>query len=89
MLSCLTLPKLVFLDRARHPPSPRAFKADLLTTIGKLEVQWTELLPLHLHFDIESLTLYVFRFPSYCLASIPELGGTKTLEEPVRSILQR
>lgn len=41
-----------------------------LYTIGRVRLQWVDTLTAHLAFDRSTRTLYVFRFPSFCVANI-------------------
>ncbi|KAI0007591.1 hypothetical protein F4779DRAFT_499467 [Xylariaceae sp. FL0662B] len=45
----------------------------VLKTIGRLKIEWTDCLVCHLELDKDAHTLYIFRYPSFCLASLAEL----------------
>lgn len=56
-----------------HSPNPvvdtlyvTLLNASTLTRIGLIEICWVDNLSSHLYFDIENLTLMMFRIPSYC-----------------------
>ena len=49
-----------------------SFNAKLLSRVGKLHIKWTDVLACHLELDISSNTLYIFRYPSFCLANLSE-----------------
>lgn len=44
--------------------------AHILTKIGHVRFQWIDCLSCHLEFDRSSNTLYLYRFPSFCVASL-------------------
>jgi hypothetical protein len=43
----------------------------LLTSIGGIQIKWTDSLACHLEFDTDSSTLYLFRFPTLCAINLP------------------
>ena len=49
-----------------------SFNAHLLTCIGGVTITWIDCLACHLEYDDSSNTLYLFRYPSFCLANLPE-----------------
>lgn len=49
-----------------------SFNAHLLTRIGGVTITWIECLACHLEYEVSSNTLYLFRYPSFCLANLPE-----------------
>jgi hypothetical protein len=49
-----------------------SFNAHLLTCIGGVTITWIDCLACHMEYDVSSNTLYLFRYPSFCLANIPE-----------------
>ncbi|KAK3356745.1 hypothetical protein B0T25DRAFT_138654 [Lasiosphaeria hispida] len=65
--------------------SPENFNMKLLNNIGHLEVEWTDILSSHLHVDAERVQLY--KFPSYCLASLPPECTAHLATPPLRSVL--
>ncbi len=44
--------------------------AFLLTSIGRVTIKWVDSLCCHLEFDHASNTLYLFRYPSFCVTNI-------------------
>ncbi|KAI9708938.1 MAG: hypothetical protein M1820_003632 [Bogoriella megaspora] len=48
-----------------------AFNAHLLTTIGGLTIHWIDSLACHMEFDVDTKSLYLFRYPSFCAARLP------------------
>ena len=60
--------------------SPTFFNAKLLNTIGKLQIRWTDVLACHLELDVSSNALYIYRYPSFCLANLfnPDQDTSKT-----------
>ena len=48
-----------------------SFNAHLLVSIGDINVKWIDSLACHLEFDTSSNTLFLFRYPSFCIANIP------------------
>ncbi|RFU25599.1 hypothetical protein B7463_g10738, partial [Scytalidium lignicola] len=50
--------------------TPDTFNLSLLTSLGEVTIEWTESLACHLEFDKYSKTLFIFRYPSFCLANI-------------------
>ena len=53
-----------------HTISSSSFNAKFLSTIGEIQIRWTDVLACHLDFDISSNILYLFRYPSFCMASL-------------------
>lgn len=50
--------------------APAFFNAFLLSSIGHVEIKWTDSLACHMELDSIANILYLFRFPSFCIASI-------------------
>ncbi|KAK3365466.1 hypothetical protein B0T24DRAFT_635918 [Lasiosphaeria ovina] len=72
-----------------RPLSPHVFNMKVLQSIGYFKVHWTENLPSHLHLNAECDTVSIFKFPSYCLASIPSSSSSAgtTTRTITRSVL--
>lgn len=74
-------------------PSPSVssttLNGELLHTLGKLRIEWTETLPAHLQLDIQFKKLYLFRYPSYCLSNIPTRNDHRQAGLESRSVLTR
>jgi hypothetical protein len=51
--------------------STTSFNAHLLTSVGGVNIKWIDTLPCHLEFDALSNTLFLFRYPSFCIANLP------------------
>jgi hypothetical protein len=49
-----------------------SFNAYLLTCLGGARITWIDCLACHLEYDFATKTLYLFRYPSFCLANLPE-----------------
>lgn len=49
-----------------------SFNAHLLTCIGGITITWIDCLACHLEYDVSSSMLYLFRYPSFCLANLLE-----------------
>lgn len=47
-----------------------SFNAHFLTTVGGVQIRWIDNLSCHLEFDSSSNTLYLFRYPSFCIANL-------------------
>lgn len=47
-----------------------SFNAHLLSVIGGVNFKWTDCLPCHLDYDIETKTVYLFQYPSFCQHSL-------------------
>lgn len=50
---------------------PDDFNAALLKSLARIDIKWVDTLAPHLEFDKATNTLYLFRYPSFCLASLP------------------
>lgn len=51
--------------------SAASFNAHLLASIGEIRIKWIDSLACHLEFDTSSNTLFLFRYPSFCVANLP------------------
>ncbi len=60
-----------------------SINAFLLTSIGGITIKWIDCLAHHLELDPTTQTLYLFRYPSFCLANIPQ----STWEEHRKSVI--
>ena len=47
---------------------PSSFNAFLLESIGHFKIKWVDVLSCHLEFDERTNTIFLFRFPSFCIA---------------------
>lgn len=50
--------------------SPDSFNAYLLSSIGDVTIEWVDSLSCHMEFNSYSSKLFLFRYPSFCLANI-------------------
>lgn len=50
--------------------SPTAINAYIMSTIGDMTIEWVDSLACHLEFDSYLNKLFIFRYPSFCLAHI-------------------
>lgn len=57
--------------------SPFEFNATLLQSLARINIQWVDVMAPHLEFDKATNTLFLFRYPSFCLANIPSQDDTK------------
>ncbi|KAF2017326.1 hypothetical protein BU24DRAFT_440329 [Aaosphaeria arxii CBS 175.79] len=55
--------------------TPDSLNMHLLTSIGGIQIKWTDSLACHLEFDADSSMLYFFRFPTFCAINL--LGQEK------------
>ncbi|KAF2177995.1 hypothetical protein K469DRAFT_806035 [Zopfia rhizophila CBS 207.26] len=60
--------------------SPDSLNVHLLTSVGGIQIKWTDSLACHLEFDANSSTLYLFRFPTFCAINL--LGQEKHQTKP-------
>lgn len=51
--------------------NPGEFNSYLLSSIGHVRVKWVDTMSCHMEFDRREKELYLFRFPSFCLACLP------------------
>ena len=54
-----------------------SLNASLLKNIGGITIRWIDSLPLHLELDQTSKVLYLFRYPSFCVANTLPRHTTK------------
>ncbi|KAI0391425.1 hypothetical protein F5Y17DRAFT_406605 [Xylariaceae sp. FL0594] len=54
---------------------PSTLNAFLLTTIGGLSIEWTDSLACHLELDKVGKTVYLSRYPSFCLSNLKGSGA--------------
>jgi hypothetical protein len=50
---------------------PGEFNAYSLQSIAKIRIQWVDVLAPHMEFDKATNTLFLFRYPSFCVANLP------------------
>ena len=62
---------------------PSSFNAFLLNSIGRFSVKWVDVLSCHLELDERAKTIFLFRYPSFCIASSP----TGTEKEPPKTVI--
>jgi hypothetical protein len=51
--------------------NPGDFNAYLLQSIAKIRIKWVDVLAPHMEFDKATNTLFLFRYPSFCVANLP------------------
>lgn len=56
--------------------APASFNAHFLASIGGIKIEWVDSLACHLEFDRSSTTLFLFRYPSFCVANLPSSEST-------------
>lgn len=59
---------------------PSSFNAFLLNSIGHFKIKWVDVLSCHLEFDERANTIFLFRYPSFCIACGQSGAGEKTSE---------
>lgn len=50
---------------------PAEFNVALLQSLARVNIKWIDVMAPHLEFDKGTNTLFLFRYPSFCLANIP------------------
>jgi hypothetical protein len=50
---------------------PGEFNAALLQSLARINIRWVDVMAPHLEFDKATNTLFLFRYPSFCMANIP------------------
>lgn len=50
---------------------PAEFNVALLQSLARINIKWIDVMAPHLEFDKATNTLFLFRYPSFCLANIP------------------
>ncbi|KAK4200759.1 hypothetical protein QBC40DRAFT_253763 [Triangularia verruculosa] len=60
---------------------PETFNAHLIISVLKVNIKWTDILCAHLDYDDRTNTLFLFKFPAFCLLNsiLHTPQGTKTL----------
>jgi hypothetical protein len=56
--------------------APTALNAHLLAAVGGVNIEWVDSLPCHLEFDARTNTLFLFRYPSFCIGDLPRKKAT-------------
>ncbi|KAK3725169.1 hypothetical protein LTR37_000680 [Vermiconidia calcicola] len=51
--------------------TPGGLNASTLTSLACLKVQWVDVIAPHLELDQATNTLFLYRYPSFCLANLP------------------
>lgn len=64
--------------------APASFNAHLLVSIGGIKIEWVDSLACHLEFNKSSNTLFLFRYPSFCMAN---LQSSKSAMLPRESVI--
>lgn len=57
------------------PIVPTELNAHILSTILRVRIHWVDTLSLHLDYDQATRTLSLFRFPSFCVATLRSRGA--------------
>ena len=52
---------------------PEQFNGFVLNSIAHIQIRWTDCLAVHLEYHKATNMLYLFRYPSFCAASLPAL----------------
>lgn len=64
---------------------PASFNAAVLSFVGHVHVKWVDTLSCHLEFDPVARELYLFRFPTFCQASLDCAGSQYTRKSVIHS----
>jgi hypothetical protein len=56
--------------------NPGEFNAALLHSLARVNIKWIDVMAPHMEFDKGTNTLFLFRYPSFCLANIPSQETT-------------
>jgi hypothetical protein len=64
---CQAFEKVVIIN-------PAEFNASLLRNLARINIKWVDAMAPHLEFDKATNTLFLFRYPSFCVANIPSSG---------------
>ena len=64
---------------------PSSFNASLLDSIGHMKIKWVDNLSCHLEFDERASTIFLFRYPSFCIACGHPGVGEKALETVIHA----
>lgn len=62
---------------------PASFNAFLFDSIGHFKIKWVGIVSCHLEFDERTKVLYLYRYPSFCLAC----GAEESLEKHIGSVI--
>ncbi len=55
----------------------KSFNAALLHIVAHVKIEWVDVMALHMEYNKASNILYLFRYPSFCLANVPSQPGSK------------
>jgi hypothetical protein len=70
--------------------NPKGLNAHVLTKVCGVRIQWVDSLSCHLELDRESGTLFLYRYPSFCVWNISALGKRGQPENAIyRCMLER
>ena len=50
--------------------TPRGLSAANLSFLAKIKFKWIDVMGAHLEFDKETKSVFLYRFPSFCLANV-------------------
>lgn len=64
---------------------PSSFNAFLLDSIGHFKIKWVDVLSCHLEFDERANTIFLFRYPSFCIECGYSGIGEKTSETVIHA----
>lgn len=87
-------------DLAQSPEHRRAFieykevdttcvNASMLVNVGRLQLKWTDCMACHLELDLATNSVYLFRYPSFCVASRAVVRNDKTIRGPIYACAQQ
>ena len=69
---------------AWSPLAPAEMNIDVLSTVLHVRIHWVETIALHLDYDQATRTLSLFRFPSFCVATLRSEGTLYSFASTIR-----
>ncbi|KIV96657.1 hypothetical protein PV10_00495 [Exophiala mesophila] len=61
--------------------SPASLNMFMLSTVGGIRIQWTDVLSHHLELNNKDRIIYLYRFPSFCLLNVPATSDEESKTE--------
>lgn len=62
---------------------PVNFNASLFSSIGHFHIAWIDSISCHLEFDERTKTVFLFKYPSFCLSCLPSQNSEKELNSVI------
>ena len=66
---------------------PEQLNGFVLNTIAHIHIRWTDCLAVHLEYHKATNTLYLFRYPSFCAASLPVLLKGESIDSVIHRLV--